>query len=329
MFTLLFMLMLILIDVFVCIEKKYKVYYYKVYNFKYVKYSLRCLIFSRVGSHDSFTYNLTTEMADIDPILQEIIDKFPGEFGINVAWNYSVTQSMTVTEQLEAGIRYFDIRTAGKDNVTDDWFSYHGFYGSRMKPIMHDVKQFLQQHPKEVVLFHFQGFYKIDEEEHQRVKEFVLGLFGDILVPSPVGNSANLTLEEIQSKKQQLIVLYNDTEVGKHPLFWSAEEFLHNPWPNTPDVIVMVDKLTTWYNQGERPYGWFGVTQGVLTPSVETIVSNTMRDLKTCLTYKGNPALTGWLRTKAASLEGINIVMSDFSEISDVMPSILEMNFRT
>ncbi|XP_014661397.1 PREDICTED: PI-PLC X domain-containing protein 2-like [Priapulus caudatus] len=202
---------------------------------------------------------------------------------------------MTATQQLTTGIRYFDVRTATKENVTDDWFFFHGFYGIAAKAVMQETRQFLDAHRDEVVILHFQNFYRMDGAEHEKLKEFLLATFEDIMVPSPPKQRPlqELTLESIRASNQQVIVLYQGaSSVEQHRLFWSATEWLYSPRPNTPHVLDMTEKLTQWYDA--RPYNKFAVTQGLLTVDAQTMMANTDRDHEAALTSKCNPVLSSW-----------------------------------
>lgn len=65
--------------------------------------------------------------------------------------NWSRTQAYNATEQLMAGIRYFDLRVATKEG-TEDFYFVHGLYSDNVQAVLNDMVKFLESHPQEVSL---------------------------------------------------------------------------------------------------------------------------------------------------------------------------------
>jgi len=81
------------------------------------------------GSHDSCTYSML----------------WLGE-----------TQNLNIDQQLECGVRYFDIRV---NRVQDDYVIYHGpLNGVRFDPIIDSIATFISSNPTETLLLDFQHF---------------------------------------------------------------------------------------------------------------------------------------------------------------------------
>ena len=85
------------------------------------------------GTHDSCTFEFFFDNIEI---LQDIIDFF----GMTQSWNF--------TEQLNAGIRYFDIR------VGSDGLIYHGLLLTTTSfiDIFKEIKNFFKKNPKESII---------------------------------------------------------------------------------------------------------------------------------------------------------------------------------
>ena len=62
---------------------------------------------------------------------------------------YSKTQSLTVYQQLQAGVRMLDIRVSITPG--NRVHVYHGLYGNSLQHILQQVHRFIQRHPKEVI----------------------------------------------------------------------------------------------------------------------------------------------------------------------------------
>lgn len=295
-------------------------------NLPHARTTLPLSAIAMPGTHDAYAYNLTKEIADIDELLQQIIEMFPGDFGLNVAWRYSVTQKMTAAEQLVAGVRYFDIRTAGKDNVTDEWFVYHGFYGEKIRTIMIETRQFLDEQRKEIVLLDFCCFFKIDDAEHKNIISFLLETFSDVMLPRPINHLNESTLGNIWLQQKQVIVFYPEEHTQGNKLFW-PRNYITGGWANTIEVPELIEYVEKRY-ENDRTDNEFATTGANLTPNAVLIVTNPLRSLETSLAYKANLAFSSWLKSKRAGLSGINVASFDFIEFGDGIDTVINLNYQ-
>ncbi|XP_047465397.1 PI-PLC X domain-containing protein 1-like isoform X2 [Mugil cephalus] len=80
------------------------------------------------GSHDSITYDLDVNSSIVEPQKLRRFSKICCVRKIVHRW--ASTQDATVTEQLDAGVRYLDLRIARKPNDPDPTrlYFYHGLY---------------------------------------------------------------------------------------------------------------------------------------------------------------------------------------------------------
>ncbi|CAH1984240.1 unnamed protein product [Acanthoscelides obtectus] len=103
------------------------------------------------GSHDSFTSSITMK-SRIAPDADNIIKKMSwlGPLLKYFMVNWSRTQSLSAMEQLEKGIRYFDLRIATKRN-TNDLYIVHGLYADKVQNVLDTIVSFLESHPQEVI----------------------------------------------------------------------------------------------------------------------------------------------------------------------------------
>ena len=90
--------------------------------------------------------------------------------------NWSITQSLGVTDQLKAGVRYFDIRVSSRPG-TSELFIVHGLYGPKVESCMESLAAFLDDHCSEIVLLDFNHFYAMDSAEHERLINALLRRF--------------------------------------------------------------------------------------------------------------------------------------------------------
>ncbi len=69
----------------------------------------------------------------------------------------SQTQTLDALEQLNVGVRYFDIRIARHEDGT--FWAFHGPSFTELKPVMATIAQFAKENPGEVILLDFQMAY--------------------------------------------------------------------------------------------------------------------------------------------------------------------------
>ncbi|KAL3853635.1 hypothetical protein ACJMK2_017165 [Sinanodonta woodiana] len=257
------------------------------------------------GSHDSSTSSLDpdSDLAPDEPgSIQQIVRMF-GQFGRQVMLSWSKTQDMTLTEQLFAGIRYFDFRVASRQETTD-LYLVHGFYAEKVETSLKEIYKFLESHPKEVVLLDFNHFYGFTDETHQQCISLIKGILED----------------------KMSVVFYQNKIVQDHLQFWPVCS-IQSLWANTSRVDKLIDCLDNVYNEG-RPEGIFYCWQGVLTPDLPYVIMHFMGSIKDNLAMKANPSFCEWLKGKRVGKRGINICLTDYVHITNFVPQIISMNFE-
>lgn len=214
------------------------------------------------GSHDSMMYKMDSNKGttpEVPAYVSWLLAMAPG-------WveNWVVTQQGDVTEQLMNGIRYFDFRVCLHE---EEFMFCHGvFSGESLQPLR-DIKAFLDDHPKEVVILDFQHIYRCSPEDHDTYCMTLLDIFEGTVYPCSENMLATCTLDEMANKHQQVIIIYRDENAST--AFWVDQ--LDTPWPNTTDIGTLRRFLDE--NVEERMEGHGYVTQCVLTPTVEFIVA--------------------------------------------------------
>lgn len=118
---------------------------------------------------------------------------------IEMPW-YAATQDLTFAEQLERGVRYFDIRVNDKGG---DLVIFHSVVnGVDYESVLRDIDEFMDAHPSEFLVLDFSHF-KNDSEEK------VFDLFDEIVSAERVVNDTNiadtefldaLTLDDVRGK---------------------------------------------------------------------------------------------------------------------------------
>jgi len=306
------------------------------------------------GSHDSFTVSLNAE-GPIGPThflpkqYRKIVNKIhkwlfgnwffdSAPISKKIIHNWGVTQSLTLADQLKAGIRYFDFRVATKSGA-DGLVLLHSLYAQTAKEAFNEINGFLNNHPKEVVIIDVKKFYEVNADDHTKFISDVRGIFGKKLVTE---KRFDLSLENCWKAEQQVIFLDHRSD-GREDGIWAGRQSIDSRWPNTNDKSVALSKLNKWRKQRQNAANYwprglpFWVTQGVLTATAKEILPSFSQfwkglwsgDWSSMKAELGSPmcrAISNWVKDKKIGKGEINIVITDFVEESDFIKNVLALN---
>lgn len=121
-------------------------------------------------------------------------------------YKWSLTQSLNFTEQLKAGVRYFDFRVASRKQ-SDKIYFIHGLYGMTVEDGVNEIMSFLRNHKKEVVMLDFNHFYEMSHEQHLQLLKTLAEIIGDMLCLY-IGTES-LTLNILWEQGVQVVVIYH------------------------------------------------------------------------------------------------------------------------
>ncbi|CAK1586803.1 unnamed protein product [Parnassius mnemosyne] len=281
------------------------------------------------GSHDSMTYGITRSSGiapDAEPIVKKLYPLFRGTI---LRW--TITQAVDTPQQLLIGIRYFDLRLATKTGDAKFYFT-HGLYADEITEALHQVMNFVDSHPGEVVILDFQHFYGFTLDDHQRLMRFLLGLFGPRLVPRQI-DIQKVTLNSLARLNQQIVVVYRHQSVYATNEFWQPQ-MMPSPWPRQDHVSGLLNFL----RHVKRHPGMGFIHQVVLTPTPAFIFFRWISSLREkCAIPVKNEVLPKLLDfspgpplTNEASQAPVNVVIADFVEMDDsTFPkTIIQLNMK-
>ncbi|CAF0988469.1 unnamed protein product [Adineta steineri] len=270
------------------------------------------------GTHDSFAFYLTRHAGpDMDANLRRLHVLIS-----SIIKNWSITQNLTFAEQLYIGIRYFDLRvcrtTDSKLSSKSPFTFTHGLLGGLVREGLEEINEFLNKHPKEIILLDFNHFYDFNDQcGHEQLIELIHEIFGKKICTT-AETILECTLNYLWNNQQQVILLYERNRDQCSAYMDRIGHFFQicqSPWPNTPrtdnlflflDEKVSVPRSTTCIN----------VIQGQITPDTATIQNNPFSSLETHA-RETNRRLIEWLslRQRDPSLiNGVNVVICDFAD---------------
>lgn len=225
------------------------------------------------------------------------------------------TQNRTISEQLESGSRYFDLRVW---KTKDDYVIFHGpIKGVKFEPILDDINAFLVAHPTEFLILDFQKF-KGDSQED--VISMISAKLGDKLIKnntlySDIDFINSLTVGAARGK---CLIVWNDIETLNRADFLFARDndkgtrsgtVLHSFYFRKYNTLSSKDYikkgLSTYLEmRKERPDGLF-VLQGQLTDPVFLIGPKALEALH-------SKNMSDFVGTFDCSTQQLNIIMRDY-----------------
>ncbi|KAG7257095.1 hypothetical protein CRUP_026563, partial [Coryphaenoides rupestris] len=214
-------------------------------------------------SHDSFTFWVDVHAPvgpDQKPFVQYLVTVFR-HMAKNVMVKWSMTQNLTFKEQLDAGIRYFDLRVSSKPSEPGkEIYFIHGLFGHK------------------VVFLDFNHHYAMGAEHHAYLIRMLKDVFG-----------------------------------GKLCRASAVETFLE----------------TTLQERSQ--HGSFHVSQAILTPKVNTVAKGLVWGLRSYLVERSDPpvnlpAIMTWVESQKPGVGGVNIITSDFVELTDFADTVIKLN---
>jgi hypothetical protein len=298
------------------------------------------------GTHDSGTYQWNKELgaspdSDLCMTIQSALEGSGGKglLGLGVGGMIAdhvlelvydrmcKCQDLSISDQLNAGIRYLDLRVAWNESVSG-FYTCHGVYCVELKVILDQIAAFLTQHNKEIVVCDFNHFYKLDPEHHKALAALITDRLGDKMAVQGQLDP-NSTVQEYWDKGVQVVAVYHEDETQKasNGKLW-FRGVLHSPWPNKNQTKDLHENLAGHIRA--RNKNKFFVLQGILTPDGELIKQEIMESSGTGTSIKSiarrvSGKVVDWVDDEWKS-ETHNIVIVDFFEHCSVVPAIIHLN---
>eukprot|EP00920_Eleutheroschizon_duboscqi_P012010 GHVT01028712.1.p1 GENE.GHVT01028712.1~~GHVT01028712.1.p1 ORF type:complete len:410 (+),score=2.67 GHVT01028712.1:168-1397(+) len=172
---------------------------------------------------------------------------------------FSITQSLTIYQQLKAGIRYLDLRLVYDQDV---WRFQHFMKGPKLRPALESIRRFLQESPKEVVFIdipqsHY-GEWEDVADTHRRLDmliDLIKGTLGDQLF---IGTHKSfLTLTDIVESNRRAVVFLHEENVARNvPGLWTAGDHLCRTYPESSTPKKVFEYNLQLANSHTTSAGW-------------------------------------------------------------------------
>ncbi|XP_073920304.1 PI-PLC X domain-containing protein 1 isoform X3 [Castor canadensis] len=238
-----------------------------------------------------------------------------------VVLKWSVTQTLDVTEQLDAGVRYLDLRIAHMaDGSEKNLHFVHMVYTSALvEDTLTEISEWLESHPREVLILACRNFEGMDDDLHEYLTTCIKNIFGDLLCPR--GDVP--TLRQLWARGHQVIVSYEDEgSVSRHPELWPGIPYW---WGNQVKTQALIHYLEAMKSCG-RPGGFF-VAGTNLTENLGYVLVHPSGSLRT-MTLPSLPDLSAWVREQCPGPgpRCTNIIASDFIGADTFVSDVIRLN---
>eukprot|EP00563_Minutocellus_polymorphus_P020232 CAMPEP_0197715500 /NCGR_PEP_ID=MMETSP1434-20131217/624_1 /TAXON_ID=265543 /ORGANISM="Minutocellus polymorphus, Strain CCMP3303" /LENGTH=430 /DNA_ID=CAMNT_0043299615 /DNA_START=191 /DNA_END=1483 /DNA_ORIENTATION=+ len=274
------------------------------------------------GTHNSAAYDLSTQFNENDPQYTYIQE---ASFGVDLpnkmiapfACRFALTQSLSISEQLRAGIRYFDLRV-DYDTETSSFRIFHLLFGLPIQDILKQIQDFIQMHPSEIVVIEIRELLSssVTAQKKQELTQIILDSIGSALYPV---TNALPTIGEMQTGGTTVIVAVQDGDINSSSdMIWPTSGTIRDTFANTVDVQEMnkynQERLVEFNSDGNQFL--FNKLSWILTPNTDYLKDSLLRGSIFRLAKEdANPALIDF----AAKNDGVqlgNILIIDYVEQS-------------
>uniref|UniRef100_A0A8C5N6D6 PI-PLC X domain-containing protein 2-like n=1 Tax=Gouania willdenowi TaxID=441366 RepID=A0A8C5N6D6_GOUWI len=277
------------------------------------------------GSHDSFTYWVDVH-APVGPDQKTYVQYLASMFSVlakKVMVKWSMTQNLSFMEQLDAGIRYFDLRVSSKPSEPGkEIYFIHGLFGHKVRDGLREINFCLGRHRKEVVFLDFNHYYAMKAEHHHYLILMLQEVFGRKLCNNCSVES--ITLDYLWENNYQVIVFYHHPSANDTPNMWPGNK-IPAPWANTTEPYKLIQFLETTLEERNKQ-GSFHVSQAILTPRPNTVAKGLVWGLRNYLVERNLPTIMSWVEAQRPGVGGVNIITSDFVELTDFANIVIKLN---
>lgn len=277
------------------------------------------------ATHNSGAWNISMSSAysydtNLDPSFQlipQLVYIF-GLYGVNQSlvkrWIYPwmKNQDKTITQQLEDGIRHFDIRVCKSNPVP---VVCHALESITVESVFRDISSFLKKRKGEIVSVDINHIYGLTSAENLALVSNINTILGNATMVDPSLHSFNNTYDQLICAGERVFVLYSDSSTvsnyGKQLRLFSSSS-LPTPWVNVVNMPALKNGLISSLN-ARTDFSKGYVSQAVLTPDLNMMVTglferpNSVKDLAKL--YYG--VLPDWIRYDFPK-DKVNIINTDF-----------------
>lgn len=198
------------------------------------------------GSHDSGAYQFSGVIPAGENKWWHRIATWPVfSYFINM---FAKTQTHTIEEQLQQGIRLFDFRVAAGND--EQIYLAHTFLCQKLDHELGKIKQFLAKNDREVIIINIKYDYPHQDDFQESYQEETLKLIKDYLGGLLFTGSQLPTLKELAEQKKQVILYTKEVSLQKKAdKSKEYRDMVHKGsyeiWPDTENQDEVINNIAT------------------------------------------------------------------------------------
>lgn len=277
------------------------------------------------GSHNSYSFYIDRE-ANVDrasdPIYRQFSEDF-GELAADISYRWTLTQETTLIQQLDLGVRYFDMRVTTRPGKEDKNVYFRS--GPNILQALKEFKRWLEDHPQEVILIDFRVVHGMSPAHHRYLLANMRQDVFENLFLECTGNVRGVTLRNMWATAKQIIIFYPKEHTYGYTSVW-PNDCVDYCISEDQTAKQMIQKLDTRHQHGRPPhvfFCWFGV----MTPNNAFLIANLEGTLKEKLSKPALRAIMNWIRDKDVRYNEMNIVVADFVDLYNFCTEVIQVNF--
>ncbi|KAF5920776.1 PI-PLC X domain-containing protein 1 isoform X1 [Diceros bicornis minor] len=275
------------------------------------------------GSHDTMTYclNKKSPISHSQSWLLQLLGKLLPCVTQPMVLKWSVTQGLDITEQLDAGVRYLDLRIAHMPKGPDKNLHFvHSVYTTALvEDTLTEISEWLESHPREVVILACRNFEGMTDDLHEYLVACIKNIFGDMLCP----RGEVPTLRQLWTRGQQVILSYEDEgSVNQHPELWPGIPYWWGDQVKPEELVRYLERMKS----DGRPGGLF--VAGInLTENLGYILVHPSESLRK-MTLPHLPYLSTWVRAQSPGpgARCTNVIAGDFIGADTFVSDVIGLN---
>ncbi|MGI5837632.1 MAG: hypothetical protein ACOX87_14230 [Chloroflexota bacterium] len=300
------------------------------------------------GSHDSGTSSIggpnepNTWLSPDHPFALKIVPKV-------TVIKYAVAQGTNMKTQLEHGVRYLDFRVSPLGDSNTSFRCVHSIYGDDVESSLKDIRDFLRDHPKEIVILDFQHFFEMNTKARMtNLVGLITRYLGDYMGKDMGDNEfvtfhdpnrvpiANWTYGRLMEHSCRAIVMFSDAPGDGRPfttcnayglLTGPAARIINRDWNLYSEFEKGLDGksfarekkpiLKGLTDDRVRPQSKLQVLQTQAQPSTDFMIAHANSSLRDLATdswdgyYSNNQEVLSWCGEDW--MKKSNIVLTDWS----------------
>ena len=212
----------------------------------------RIIDVAMLGAHDAFT-NQIRYSSEIDFTTAATIQTgITGSLIRGFSVKQSKTQVSSVTELLEHGVRYFDIRLTYNIR-SEKWMTAHTYFSTPFEEVLEDINRFLESHPGEFLVIDIQHVNGIDYSSTEKFNQ-ILTLFEETNVLARAYQEGikplnQITYGDITQNQTQAGVIILSKFIETDASIWYYGDTIRSSWANTDSDLALYQFLTEEANQ--------------------------------------------------------------------------------